>query len=166
MNEIKLWAVMVCAAAIAASVATLAAPEGKIQKVLRCVIGIFFVCCIVSPFAKGIALQPAEVFGAAAEEQALYNDGLASEITKQTVSMFSENVKQIVTRVLNEQNIFPQEISLNVHVDENSDIYISSIVIKLDDSEAQLAAKVQTLVKEQTGISPEILTGGETTGDE
>lgn len=46
LNAIRIWAAAVCAAAVAASVAQLAAPEGKIQKALRCVIGLFFVCAL------------------------------------------------------------------------------------------------------------------------
>lgn len=35
MQAIRIWAAAVCAAAIAASVAQLAAPEGKVQKALQ-----------------------------------------------------------------------------------------------------------------------------------
>lgn len=53
MQAIRIWAVAVCAAAIAASVAQLAAPEGKVQKALRCVIGLFLFAVLWLPLQKG-----------------------------------------------------------------------------------------------------------------
>ena len=142
MQAIRIWAAAVCAAAIAASVAQLAAPEGKVQKALRCVIGLFFVCCIMAPFAKT-------------------TKDLSQEVLHQTADGFSRNVKQIVEKALSARQIFPEEISVSVHVGENDDIYISSIVIQLEKEMRSHSQEILQIVSEQTGITPEILAGGE-----
>ena len=77
MQAIRIWAAAVCAAAIAASVAQLAAPEGKVQKALRCVIGLFFVCCIMAPFAKGLSFPSGDY-------------AIGTDITEQTTKDLSQ----------------------------------------------------------------------------
>lgn len=160
MQAIRIWAVAVCATAIAASVAQLAAPEGKVQKALRCVIGLFFVCCIMAPFAKGLSFPSGDyAIGTDITEQTTKD--LSQEVLHQTADGFSRNVKQIVEKALSARQIFPEEISVSVHVGENDDIYISSIVIQLEKEMRSHSQEILQIVSEQTGITPEILAGGE-----
>ena len=65
--------------------------------------------------------------------------------------------KQIVKKALSARQIFPEEISVSVHVRENDDIYISSIVIQLEKEMRSHSQEILQIVSEQTGITPEIL---------
>ena len=70
-------------------------------------------------------------------------------------------MKQIVKKALSARQIFPEEISVSIHVGENDDIYISSIVIQLEKEMRSHSQEILQIVSEQTGITPEILAGGE-----
>lgn len=160
MDAIRIWAMAVCAAAIAASIAQLAAPEGKVQKAMRCVIGLFFVCCVMAPFAQGIT-TPAENLTNREEPQMKSEYALTQEIARQTADTFAENVRQIVTDVLADRQIFPEEIQVGVHVDEDSGIHINSLEIQLATEDFSSKEEILQLVKEETGITPEVWTGGD-----
>ena len=160
MQTIRIWAAAVCAAAIAASVAQLAAPEGTIQKALRCVIGLFFVCCVVSPFAKGLAAWPDSAEISVDLSPQLSSEQLTQEIDRQTAQAFAENVRSIVAYLLEEQEIFPKEIQVMVHVGEDSNIYISSLSIRLGEEFGDATETVSRIVQDGTGITPEIQVEG------
>ncbi len=160
LNAIRIWAAAVCAAAVAASVAQLAAPEGKIQKALRCVIGLFFVCCVMAPFAQGLSLSVGN-FETGIDVQEQTAESLSQEVLRQTADGFGSNVRQIIEEALSAKQIFPEEISVSVHVGENDDIYINSIAIWLEKDTLSNTEEILRIVSEKTGVIPEILAGGE-----
>ena len=160
LNAIRIWAAAVCAAAVAASVAQLAAPEGKIQKALRCVIGLFFVCCVMAPFAQGLSLSVGN-FETGIDVQEQTAESLSQEVLRQTADGFGSNVRQIIEEVLSAKQIFPEEISVSVHVGEDDDIYINSIAIWLEKDTLSNTEEILRIVSEKTGVIPEILAGGE-----
>lgn len=155
MSIIRIWAAAVCAAAVAASVAQLAAPEGKVQKALRCVIGLFFVCCIMAPFSQGLSFQNQDFEPAMAFAEQT-TDRLSAEILRQTADGFAGNVHKIVEKILSDRQVFPKEIGVSVHVEENDNIYINSITIRLEETVSN-KEEISQVVQEQTGITPEIL---------
>lgn len=160
MNAIRIWAAAVCAAAIAASVAQLAMPDGKVQKAMRCVIGLFFVCCVIMPFAHGLPLS----LGEFAWEEAAFTevtDDLSQELTKQTAEKFAENVHQIVQDTLTAQQIPTKKIEVDVHVGEDSGIYISSLKIQIEEGEKENIERISQIVQKETGILPEVWVEGE-----
>lgn len=90
---------------VAASVAQLAAPEGKIQKALRCVIGLFFVCCVMAPFAQGLPLSVGN-FETGIDVQEQTAESLSQEVLRQTADGFGSNVRQIIEDALSGQTDF------------------------------------------------------------
>lgn len=160
MDAIRLWAVAVCAAAITAAVAQLAAPEGKIQKAMRCVIGLFFVCCVVSPFAQNLPLLSAANLSYDLPVSDQGTENLTGELNRQTADLFGDNVRQIVGEALAQKEIFPEEVTVNVHVGEDSNIYISSLVVRPKQEDAEKASQIIKVVQQATGITPEVLTKG------
>ena len=156
LNAIRIWAAAVCAAAVAASVAQLAAPEGKIQKALR----LFFVCCVMAPFAQGLSLSVGN-FETGIDVQEQTAESLSQEVLRQTADGFGSNVRQIIEEALSAKQIFPEEISVSVHVGENDDIYINSIAIWLEKDTLSNTEEILRIVSEKTGVIPEILAGGE-----
>ncbi len=160
MSAIRVWAAAVCAAAIASSVAQLAVPEGKVQKAMRCVIGLFFVCCVIMPFAQGLPAS-FEKFG---WEEAVFSqvtNDLSKELTQQTAERFAENVRQIVQDTLSAQQISAKKIEVDVHVGEDAGIYISSLKIQIAQGEKMNMEKISQIVQKETGITPEIWAEGE-----
>lgn len=160
MSAIRVWAAAVCAAAIAASVAQLAVPEGKVQKAMRCVIGLFFVCCVITPFAQGLPTF-SETLG---WEEAVFSEvtnDLSKELTQQTAKRFAENVRQIVQDTLTAQQISAKKIEVDVHVGEDAGIYISSLKIQIAQGEKKNMERISQIVQKETGITPQIWAEGE-----
>ena len=83
-------------------------------------------------------------------------DRLSAEILRQTADGFAGNVRKIVEKILSDRQIFPKEIGVSVHVEENDNIYIDSITIRLEETVSN-KEEISQVVQEQTGITPEIL---------
>lgn len=54
MEELKKWALGVCAAAIFSSVIYALVPKGNMQKIMRCVTALAVICALVFPLASAI----------------------------------------------------------------------------------------------------------------
>ena len=54
MEELKKWALGVCAAAIFSSVVYALVPKGNMQKIMRCVTALAVICALVFPLANAI----------------------------------------------------------------------------------------------------------------
>ena len=161
MNAIRIWAAAVCAAAIASSIAQIAVPDGKVQKAMRCVIGLFFVCGVIMPFAQGLPPMSSEKLQW--EEAAFLEvtDDLSQELTNQTAKRFEENVRQIVQDMLSAQQIPAKKIEVDVHVGEDSSIYINSLKIQISKGEEENIEQISQIVQKETGITPEVWAEGE-----
>ena len=88
-------------------------------------------------------------------------ESLSQEVLRQTADGFGSNVRQIIEEALSAKQIFPEEISVSVHVGENDDIYINSIAIWLEKDTLSNTEEILRIVSEKTGVIPEILAGGE-----
>ena len=54
MEELKKWALGVCAAAIFSSVVYALVPKGNMQKIMRCVAAAAVICALVFPLANAL----------------------------------------------------------------------------------------------------------------
>lgn len=69
MELLRQWAVGLCCAAVAAGVAQMAAPGGRMNPMFRTVLGLFFLCCAVSPLSGQAFRMPEDVALWLQEEQ-------------------------------------------------------------------------------------------------
>ena len=59
IEMLKAWAVTLCAGAVVAALAKMLIPSGKMEKMFQMVLGVFFICCLISPFLsmRGLSLS-------------------------------------------------------------------------------------------------------------
>ena len=88
-------------------------------------------------------------------------DDLSQELTNQTAKRFEENVRQIVQDMLSAQQIPAKKIEVDVHVGEDSSIYINSLKIQISKGEEENIEQISQIVQKETGITPEVWAEGE-----
>ncbi|WP_343252421.1 stage III sporulation protein AF [Ligaoa zhengdingensis] len=156
MEAIRDWALAVCVAAVAGSIAHLASPAGATQKIFRITVSVFFLCCMLSPILSG-ALSGDFQFDVELTPQTSSNtDEMQSTMEQQITDSFTASLRRLVEDELEEQGVRAEEISININTGEDGGISIREIVLLLKAEDQNKQAGLISGIKEKLGIEPVI----------
>lgn len=153
MEAIKDWALAVCVAAVAGSLAHLAAPAGSTQKIYKITISMFFLCCILSPILTGL---PSSGFSLdISRPEAEYRTAaLSSAMEQQVKTSFEASVQQLAQQELAAIGVQAEEIFINVNTDAQGGILITEMAVHLNPQHQNRAAEIEAVMVEKIGIKP------------
>ncbi len=149
MADIKVWAVSLCVAAIAGAIMHMLAPNTSLEKLMRLVIGVFFLSCIVSPVLTKLPDMTLTVSGKAEQRLAEVQDGLMSAVDNQ---METGMVDQIGL-LLNKKGVTPENISFEYNTADKNRISISQIDVVLSPDYAMRETEIRDYINDKTGIA-------------
>ena len=156
MEAIRDWALAVCVAAVAGSIAHLASPTGATQKIFRITVSVFFLCCMLSPILSG-ALSGDFQFDVELTPQTNSNtDEMQSTMEQQITDSFTASLRRLVEDELEEQGVQAEEISININTGEDGGISIREIVLLLKAEDQNKQAGLMGGIKAKLGIEPVI----------
>lgn len=156
MKDIATVAAVICVCSIAVSLIGSISPQGNMRKVINLVIGAFMLCCMIFPIksaASGFRLNiDTTPIGEELQDNALdaYNNAIMSE-TK-------SNLEASMNACLTQHTITAQEIIVNLEVNENGGIYISSVRIYISIQDSDKTDEIIGLVRENFEVTPEVIT--------
>jgi hypothetical protein len=116
-EAIQGWAVCLVLAALAGTIVHMLSPSGNMEKILKTVVGVFFLAAVITPFANG-EIDLSGFFNSesiAASGQEDVQAGLENALAQQT----AEVLKRQIAAVLNGEDITKFEI--NVYISENAE---------------------------------------------
>lgn len=153
MEAIKDWALAVCVAAVAGSLAHLAVPAGSTQKVYKITISMFFLCCMLSPILTGL---PDGAFSPefSQPETEYRTEALSSAMEQQIQTSFESSVRQLVQQELGAIGVQAEEIFINVNTDAQGGILITEMAVHLNAQHQSRAAEIETVIAEKIGLKP------------
>ncbi len=154
MEAIKGWALAVCVAAVAGSIAHLASPSGSTQKIYKITISLFFLCCILSPIITGALSGDFQIDSSMQSQTEYRTDSLQNTMEKQVEENFIASVKNITAEELNTIDVQPQEILINVNTNEESGIFITEIILSLDAKDQNKQAEIESRITQKLGQKP------------
>ena len=99
MEWIRQWAGALCCAAVAAGAAGIAAPGGSMNRMFRRVLGVFFLCCVVSPFS-GAELRE---FSFSAEEWMPQQQEITQAVEDRERELFFQTAEEKLARIVSEK---------------------------------------------------------------
>lgn len=156
MNIISSWAASVCIVSIICALFDMLVPEGNTTKMLNFVLGTFLVVAIVIPFVDIVKFGSFKVddikFDDSNYTLTQQNDDLTLEVGKSTI-------ERIITKVLQQKNIAYKKIIINMDSSTNKSIDIIRAEIHINSTDRNRLVEIQSIVKEQTGITPEVIVG-------
>lgn len=157
MEEIKTWAFSICCASVAGGILNLLLPEGNVQKTYKTVFCIFFLCIIISPlseinFSKTDFLKNKN--NSFSEEKISEN-----EFIKNSSAYIEEEIINSVNEIFMEENLYAEEICVNVNISEEGSIDINKFALTFKNLEN--ADSFKEKVFQKTGIKPEIIISGD-----
>lgn len=151
MDELKSWGLTICFAALACGIASIISPPGKMEKIFKFTISIFFLCCLLYPLfsMKNISLKNLKI-----EDQVTFQSNKLKENTmEQTSQITSQNMKKIVNQLCLDNGVTPKEINVNVIETENKLLNIESVDIVLCNKDMAKKDIIKLKLKENYGLT-------------
>lgn len=156
MDALRNWALAVCVAAVAGSLAYLASPSGALQRVYKITISVFFLCAMLSPVLTGVLESGWEPEISGSQPVQEQPGELQSTVEEQVKGSFSLAVKELAAGELALLGVTAQEILVNVNTDGDGSIFITEIILSLRAEDENKQAEIADRILEKIGIEPVI----------
>lgn len=138
MNALKQAITAVCVSSALIGAFFMITPSGKLEKSMRYLLGLLLLVLLVSPFLSLSAPKVPEVPAA------------ADSVQSDTQLSLAKTQAEYIARVLLEaEGICPKKIEAKMDISEQSDIFISSLVVTSDGN----ADVIEQLLREQMAVS-------------
>ncbi|MDR3178459.1 MAG: stage III sporulation protein AF [Oscillospiraceae bacterium] len=151
MGQIHKWTFVLCLAVLICSIFEMTSPNGKMQNVLRFVLGIFLLCAIIVPISdvnfkntyfKKINLQKTNQ----------QETELKQEVENQTLNLAKKRLKDLAANTLLQENIEAEEIEIFMDIKEEGSISIKKIRVILEKRSEEKINKAKGVLKKELGI--------------
>lgn len=156
MSAITSWATAVCIVAVICSLYDMLIPDGNTSKMLDFVLGMFLIVAILIPFVNIVKSEPLNFknieFNSKDFTMSTENEDLIVDVGKSTV-------EKIISDSLKEKNISYKKIVIDMDSSNGNSIDIIRAKIYIENSYRNQIIDIQNIVKEKTGITPDVIVG-------
>lgn len=156
MSAITSWATAVCIVAVICSLYDMLIPDGNTSKMLDFVLGMFLIVAILIPFVNIVKSEPLNFknieFNSKDFTMSTENEDLIIDVGKSTV-------EKIISDSLKEKNISYKKIVIDMDSSNGNSIDIIRAKIYIENSYRNQIIDIQNIVKEKTGITPDVIVG-------
>lgn len=154
MNEsLYICAASLCCCLVVCSLVRLVAPSGSTTKILSLVIGVFALCCLVSPFVtlvKSIDVYSCETDFT--EKQSELTQVYNEEILRTTGDYINSYTKTLLLSA----EIIPDDIQTILGVNNENGIYIKEMNIYINKNSSYKIGTIEELIETSVGIKPKV----------
>lgn len=159
MNAVKSWTMTICLISIICTIAEILLPSGKMEKILKVVLGVFMLSSLLVSFKNTFANIN---FNAKKPENFIKEEGkLKDTMDTQTKIAAQKNLKLAVEKFLKKINVKPQKIDVFMDTDEKNCISIKKIQVYLLRSDASKKDVVKNELEKKLELKIEVVVGSE-----
>lgn len=152
MNVISSWAIVICIAAVICGVLELLAPSTRMDSILRFVFGGFMLCAIIIPITNIdldlTSIPQSEEIVNSAESSTAYND--------KSIDYVKDSISSLVKSTLEKISVTPEEIFIDMDIDEDSCINMITVRLKISSKDLQLVGKIKQTIQDELGLECKI----------
>lgn len=149
MVVLRQWAICITASSLVGAVVYALAPKGNIQKAMKVVISIFFICAILSPFLAGKKISfkdDIEKVSISKYKENSVNKKINSNINNEMLKASKNLIEQQTKSILYSQQIYNGQIHANMDIDKKGSIFIKTIEINLTSKDMLKKNKIIKLI--------------------
>lgn len=160
MEFFKQWAISVCASGIIATVFSMIAPKGSMDKILKLMISVFIFTSLLTPFLTGEKPDLSFLADITAQD-GTSEDSLRSMSDELTMRTAKGSVEETITAFLQQHGCSDCRVQAELQVDENH--YVQIVLIRLYLSEADLSRgdELKRMTETEYQIKTEVFSLGE-----
>ena len=144
----------VCAALVLTGLFSVLIPGRSMERTVRMVVGLFFLCSVAFPVAQGDWDEVLAGWDApqAAEEPS----ALSGTVEERVLALTEENLEEQAALLLEQNGIEVRQVEAGVHIEEDNSIRINRMRILLAGQSVLRAPAAEELITEQFGFRPEV----------
>ncbi|NCC87225.1 MAG: hypothetical protein EOM05_05090 [Clostridia bacterium] len=166
MDVLRQWAICITVSALVSAVIYAVSPKGNIQKAMKVIISVFFLCAILSPFLSGNVMEfdfeTQDYMSNKNEQNVELNENINAQMLEISKGMIEEQTQSIFYS----NQIYNGQIYADMDIDSSGSIFIKAMTIKLPKKDMIKKAEVIDSVCNRFGIELKIITITETENDE
>lgn len=150
MDGVRSWALSVCFACVLGSIFSMLFPDNSSKKMLNLIVSMMILCVIFKPLTSmgEFVLQLDESSFDASEYE---NDDLNGEIADNAEKIYSSYLCENLRRVLDENNISYENITVNMDTSEDYCISIGQVEVIVKNEDVNQSENIKKLLKNYTG---------------
>lgn len=158
MEALKSWGTAVCLAALAAGIAGIVAPTGKLEKAFKFAVSLFFLCCLLVPLFN---LNKVSLGGIrlGAPTSSAANAALEDTLSSQAEGMAESNVEKLVENCCSDSGVKPLDVDIGVTADGTGGLTVTSVEITLRKADMPKQSRIKDTVQNRLGLAVKIKEG-------
>lgn len=150
MDGVRSWALSICFACVLGSIFSMVFPDNSSKKLLNLIISMMILCVIFKPLTSigGFVLRLDESSFNASEYE---NDELNNEIADNAEGIYSSYLCENFRRVLDENNISYENITVNMDTSEDYCISIGQVEVIVKNEDVNQSENIKKLLRNYIG---------------
>lgn len=157
MEALLSWAGSLVTAMIVTMVVSFIAPDDESQKPIKLIIALFVLVSFFMPFSSAELPSLDEVKGF---DEYVENSALEDSVENYAADLLSAQIVSSITAYLKNIGINSSDISVNIDIDDEKNISVKSITVKLNGSDLKKVSGLNEFCSENYGVKPIIKDNG------
>lgn len=162
MDSVKAWAISICMASLAGTLAHFLSPSGNIQRIFKVVISVFFITVMIYPIV-GLTIEDiGDVTDGYTYTDSYVNnvDEIADVVLKQSVAQIESGVRDVLRTL----EIDEAEITVNTDIADDDSIVISNVEITVGEEYRSEIQQIKTELSKNIDCQINVYVGGNGNG--
>jgi stage III sporulation protein AF len=159
MKDVQQWTMVICLAALTASLAQSILPSGSMERMGKFVVGAFIICVMISPIAK-FAPQFRMSINSQNERTASQDTKLLTTVNNQLEQAAQESIQNLVTAELAQIQIKCKNVSVIMDTKEDGRISITKVIVTLSEKDVTKTKTAQDYLAKELGLQMEVVADG------
>ncbi len=152
-ESLYICAASLCCCLAVCSLVRIISPSGNTTKILSLVVGVFALCCLISPFAtlaKDINIDGYK------RELDIKNSDLSDVYDKEILRNTGEYINSYAQALLISADINPLNVKTIISVNESRGIFIKELNIYINKNSSYREDDIKSLIETALGVVPKI----------
>lgn len=157
MSGVREWSLVICFAALSATMLQSMVPNGSMERMARFVIGAFVICALIAPVSRIVPQLRISLNQNSRTTESGGNTGLNSTVGSQYRAAAEQSITGLVYAELKHLGVKYKNVQVMMDTDANGSISITKIIVELPKESSKDGARVSSSLEKTLGIKTEVV---------
>ena len=153
MEELRQWAVAVCAAAVVCTLLRQLFPDNRLGEQGRMLLPCLFLCVLLSPLSSAFLDVKLPDF---TEGNALDTENITAQMGQQMEKQVNDTLLAMVNQSLNTYGLSAKKVEADMDIGADGSINMGQITLYVDEEVARRATAVRQIAEKRLGTTVEV----------